>query len=63
MYNVIFDKHICSLITNGISLKEYLTSKLPLMEINSVNFPSLHLDDKTEIYGFSCESHFDVLTK
>jgi hypothetical protein len=51
MLNYAIDKNLCKLIKLGINLKEYFASDLPITQIKSELFPSLHQDDSLQIYG------------
>lgn len=52
-FNFLIDKHFNTLIDKQINLNDYFDSSLPIIKINSKNFPELHHDDSELIIGVS----------
>ncbi len=51
MLNYAIDKNLCKIIKLGVDLKQYFATELPITQIKSAMFPSLHQDDSVKIYG------------
>ncbi len=52
-FNYLIDPQLITLMQKNIDLKDYFESDLPICKIKDDDFPSLHADSSTQIFGIS----------